>query len=537
MSWTPPRASRRASLAVRRVALVAAVAAAVAAGGTPASPAAAASIRPDGLLEIGGAPVFPVGLVDLGSPRYADWEARIAESGANFVWDIEIAYADTTPSCAAVMAAAAAGGWHLLVGSGDTWNWDDPATPELEVDQPMYEAAELDALLDCAAAHPDRVVAFANRDEPSWTISRNMIGDIDEAHIRATYPQLRTAAPSAVVAMNHAPAHVEGDLEAWKQEVSSWATATDVVMFASYPYPPGPGTCTALNVLGYPECRMDRLVTGADLFLSELNLPGQPLWMIVQAHKGIPLKEARWEAWASIVHGATGIFWAGWTWYHAEGGGEENWPITRQVVSEVAGLTAYLVGTDLPGATCSEPDVDFRVLQGPDRRAVLVAISRNGFTGEATFELPLRPHGVARVLHEGRHLPIRNGRITDSFDGYEAHVYEFAVRERVPAPAVRGQDPAALNARMSLAAAPSPTAAGTRLSFSLPEPTAVRFSVHDASGRRVAVLARGRYDRGPGEMVWDGRDAAGRLVAPGVYFVRAETASGAAASARVLVRR
>jgi len=115
MSWTPPRASRRASLAVRRVALVAALVAAVAAAGTPASPAAAASIRPDGLLEIDGAPVFPVGLVDLGSPRYADWEARIAESGANFVWDIEIAYADTTPSGAAVLAAAATGGWHLLV--------------------------------------------------------------------------------------------------------------------------------------------------------------------------------------------------------------------------------------------------------------------------------------------------------------------------------------------------------------------------------------------------------------------------------------
>ncbi len=521
----------RSSPRVPRAAIVVAVAVA------SAFPAQGASIRPDGLLEIDGAPVFPVGLVDLGSPRYPDWEARIAESGANFVWDIEIAYADTTPSCAAVLAAAEAGGWHLLVGSGDTWNWDDPGTPELEVDQRMYETAELDALLDCAAAHPGRVVAFANRDEPSWTISRDMIGDIDEAHVRDTYPQLRAAAPSALVAMNHAPAQADSSLEHWKQDVGSYATATDVVMFASYPYPAGPGTCTAFNVLGYPDCPMDRLVTAADLFLSELNLPGQPLWMIVQAHKGIPLKEARWEAWASVVHGATGIFWAGWTWYHALGGGEENWPITRQVVSEVAALTPYLVGTDLPGASCSEPEVDFRVLQGPGRSALLVAVSRNGFAGDVTFELPRRPHGRAVVVHEDRALAIRGGRITDSFAAYEAHLYEFEVRERAPAPAAREDDPAAHPSRMTLTAAPNPTAAGTRLSFALPEAAAVHFTVHDAAGRRVATLARGRYDRGPGEVAWDGRDAAGRPVAPGVYFLRAETASGATAVARVLVRR
>lgn len=500
-------------------------------------PAAAATLRPDGLLEIDGSPVFPVGLVELGTYRYSDWAERIAESGANFVWDIEIAYADTVPSCAAVMDAAEAGGWHLLVGSGDTWNWDDPFTPELEVNRRMYETAELDALLACAAAHPGRVAAFANRDEPSWTLSRNMIGDIDEPHIRDTYTQLRAAAPGAVVAMNHAPAQVDGDLEQWKTDVSSFATATDVMMFASYPYPAGEGTCGPVNVLGYPECPMDRLVAGADVLLSELNLPGQPLWMIVQAHKGIPLKEARWEAWASVVHGATGIFWAGWTWEHVLGGGSANWPVTRQVISEVAALAPFLVGSDLPGASSTEANVDVRVLQGSPRRAVLVAVSGNGFSGEATFELPRAAHGTVRVRHEDRVLPIRDGRITDAFDGYEAHVYEYTLRERAPAPPSAAGDPAARPARLALSAAPNPTAAGSRIRFVLPEAAAVAFAVYDASGRRVATPARGRYAGGEGEVLWDGRDASGRPVAPGVYFVRATASSGAAASTRILVRR
>jgi hypothetical protein len=52
-------------------------------------------------------------------------------------------------------------------------------------------------------------------------------------------------------------------------------------------------------------------------------------------------------------------------------------------------------------------------------------------------------------------------------------------------------------------------------------------SIHDVHGRRVRGLVReaaalpGRY-----EIVWDGRDAAGRRVANGVYFIRAKAADG-----------
>lgn len=507
----------------------------------PGSVQGAASLRPDGLLDIDGQPIFPVGLVELGTYRYPDWAERIRESGANFVWDIEIAYADTTPSCDAVLAAAEAGGWYLLAGSGDTWNWDDPSTPGLEVDQRMYEPAELDALLDCAASHPGRLAAFANRDEPSWTLSRGMIGDIDEAHIRDTYAQLRVAAPHSLVAMNHAPAQIDGDLEQWKTDLQSFAGATDVMMFASYPYPPGEGTCGEFNVLGYPECTMDRLAVAADLFLSEINLPGQPLWMIVQAHKGIPLKESRWEAWASVVHGATGVFWAGWTWDHILGGGEQNWPITRQVMSEVSALQPFLVGDDLPGAESGEPNVDVRALAGRGGEAILVAVARNAFQGSAALRLPAWSRGGAQVLHEGRDLPVSDGWITDSFDGYEAHVYRYAVRRTgpEPGPLPEGGVPDARADRTvpRLATSPNPSEGPVRIRFDLPRGGAATFAVFDATGRRVATAASGRYPSGPGEVVWNGRDAAGSAVAPGVYFVRVRTDAGTSAAARVLIRR
>jgi FlgD Ig-like domain len=503
-----------------------------------AIPAAAASIRADGLLEVDGRPMFPIGLVELGTYMYPDWNQRIQDAGANLVWDIEIAYADTMPSCAQVLTAAEEGGYYLMLGSGDTWNWDDPNTPQLEVDQMMYEIGETNTLMSCVAAHPDRVIAFANRDEPVWTTSRNMIGDIDEAHIHNTFSQIHGLKPDALVAMNFAPTTLSQDLATWKAGIRSYASATDVMMFACYPYPAGPGTCGPYNVLGYPDCKMDRLAIGADTFLGELNEPGQPLWMIIQAYKSIPLKEARWEAATSIVHGATGILWAGWTWWHDLGDGNVNWPVTRQVMSEFSSLQPWLTGADMPGATSDNPDVELRALEA-NSSIVVLAISRNGFTGPATLHLPISNNKRIKVLHEGRTLTASGGSVTDTFDGYEAHVYRYSVLEGVAighgatdAPVVE-----ATPHDFTMQTYPSPSTGRTTVRFTLPHSGTALFTVYDAAGRRVAVVGRGNYAAGVATVDWDGRDLSGQAVGPGVYFIRGRTSNGDAATARVLIRR
>jgi len=51
----------------------------------------------------------------------------------------------------------------------------------------------------------------------------------------------------------------------------------------------------------------------------------------------------------------------------------------------------------------------------------------------------------------------------------------------------------------------------------------VELSVYDCSGRRVQVLWTGRLPAGPHSRIWDGRDAAGRLLASGVYLARLST--------------
>lgn len=76
--------------------------------------------------------------------------------------------------------------------------------------------------------------------------------------------------------------------------------------------------------------------------------------------------------------------------------------------------------------------------------------------------------------------------------------------------------------------APIPSSGVVTFELGIPHAaSAAEVSVVDAAGRRVRVLATGPMAAGPRVLTWDGRDAAGRRAAPGVYFVRLESADGA----------
>jgi flagellar hook assembly protein FlgD len=48
----------------------------------------------------------------------------------------------------------------------------------------------------------------------------------------------------------------------------------------------------------------------------------------------------------------------------------------------------------------------------------------------------------------------------------------------------------------------------------------VRLDIYDLQGRRLATLHNGALDAGMHTLSWDGRDAAGRVAAGGIYLVR-----------------
>jgi hypothetical protein len=85
-----------------------------------------------------------------------------------------------------------------------------------------------------------------------------------------------------------------------------------------------------------------------------------------------------------------------------------------------------------------------------------------------------------------------------------------------------------------MAVSPSPFSGSTRIAFTVAREGAESLTVHDAAGRRVAVLADGEHSAGPHGVLWNGRDDAGNPVPAGVYFLRLR--AGALAETRKVVR-
>ena len=83
---------------------------------------------------------------------------------------------------------------------------------------------------------------------------------------------------------------------------------------------------------------------------------------------------------------------------------------------------------------------------------------------------------------------------------------------------------------------PNPFSSGTTISFRLPAAAQVRLTVHDVTGRLVAVLADGGRGDGTHEIEWNGRDHTGATVPSGVYFCRLE-ADGRIRSQHMLLLR
>ena len=83
--------------------------------------------------------------------------------------------------------------------------------------------------------------------------------------------------------------------------------------------------------------------------------------------------------------------------------------------------------------------------------------------------------------------------------------------------------------------APNPVITGTRISYALERAGAARLAVYDATGRQVKSLVAGRFKAGVYTANWDGRDAGGRLVPAGVYYVR--LSADRSSTARVTVVR
>jgi len=71
-------------------------------------------------------------------------------------------------------------------------------------------------------------------------------------------------------------------------------------------------------------------------------------------------------------------------------------------------------------------------------------------------------------------------------------------------------------------ASPNPFARGTAAKLAVPRAAQGAVHVYDVQGKEVRALAMGAFEPGERTIEWDGRDAAGGLVAAGIYFISAQ---------------
>ena len=98
------------------------------------------------------------------------------------------------------------------------------------------------------------------------------------------------------------------------------------------------------------------------------------------------------------------------------------------------------------------------------------------------------------------------------------------------------EDSAPETTGLRLLASPNPTSGGAVIRFATHGDDPVRACVYDLAGRLVRQLTDGQGHAGNHEIHWDGRDAGGRAVAAGVYFVRVTTPIESSTARVVVVR-
>ena len=116
-------------------------------------------------------------------------------------------------------------------------------------------------------------------------------------------------------------------------------------------------------------------------------------------------------------------------------------------------------------------------------------------------------------------------------------VTEFSVWAFTGSSSIVGDDPGLVPDATALDQNyPNPFNPVTQIRYSLSRGAEVRLVIYDVLGREIVTLADGRQEAGLRTVTWNGRDAAGRQVASGVYFYRLLAGEFAQTRKMVLLR-
>lgn len=185
---------------------------------------------------------------------------------------------------------------------------------------------------------------------------------------------------------------------------------------------------------------------------------------------------------------------------------------------------------DLPTATDAVSDLAAEPLAAGVRLRWLVNDARS-VSGLRVYRS--ESGGAEIALGDGDLMPAGDGRAEwFDADAQPGHSYDYRLRV-VTGTGTHWLGPVSIEVPQRItsltwrAAWPNPFARRTSVKLAVPRAAQGSVRVYDVQGKQVATLAEGAFEPGERTIEWDGRDAAGGVSAPGLYFVAAQVGSEA----------
>jgi hypothetical protein len=391
-----------------------------------------AIINGDGVLEIDGKKVFPIGFTTSPSPETTtphgkNAVAELADAGATFLragplgapWD------DTRIQAEQQMEDAAAKyGLHCWLNLREAVN--------LKTKSGANEAL-LRKLVTKFKDHPG-LGAYKGADEPAW-------GKMHPQDTERAYQLVKELDPNHPLTLIEAPDGALPNLS----NIKRFNSSCDIVGFDVYP-------------IGYPPGRHSQYVkTNSEISMvgdwtkmaTEISDGKKSVWMTLQfawsgvGNKGKTLRfptfaEQRFMAYQAIINGARGIMYfggaipstltesdkkLGWNWRYWD-------QVLRRVIEEIGTKSplypALLAPNSKLPVTASGEGIEFCVREAGNDIFV-IACNRSHKTEQVKFSGLGSIAGVAPLLfEEPRSVKATSGTFTDWFGPFEVHAYRFA---------------------------------------------------------------------------------------------------------------
>ena len=371
----------------------------------------------DGILLRDGRPFFPIGMYGMG--RYDGSYREFADAGFNFVhtyaFSGRFGDEETLVSEEAgieLMDRIAADGMLILM-----------ETPRFKLSRGDIDG--LRSRYQALSTHPACLFYY---EEESF-----IHGHASYENARKWVSLLRELHPQGLICLADW-LHIDdkaddprpaGRRKAYGEELRFPEELCDVGVDYWYPFPPPEGQ-TEIVVPTWLEHHMDT---------------DKPIWVAPQSnerhwikHPPERAKRQRWplpkeyrlQAYLSVIHGATGLFYFG---HHFVGKEREaHWGDLKKVVAEISDLSPVILApTSELAVTISGSDKLDTVLKTHEGALYLIAAHREVGVVDAEFRFPFTPAEI-KVKYEGREITPAGNGFRDTFDRYGVHVYEIRAR-------------------------------------------------------------------------------------------------------------